>query len=144
MSSWTLPAHLSMLTSLDPGAHGGVDHEHRADPARATLPGALRAAGYATHAVTSHLYVSRAYGLEGPAFRLDVIAPGSTAEAAGLKAGDLLTEIGGERVTSEREATNHIAASRPGDRVRLRVVRAGGEIFETEAVLEERPQQDGT
>src|SRR6185436_8426095 len=28
-SSWTLPAHLSMLTSADPGAHGGVDHEHK-------------------------------------------------------------------------------------------------------------------
>ena len=87
---------------------------------------------------------ARAYGIEGPAFRLDVIASGSTAEAAGLKVGDVLTEVGGERVTSERQATNLIAAGRPGDRVRLRVVRAGGESFETEAVLDERPQQDGT
>ena len=27
-SSWTLPAHLSMLTGVDPGRHGGVDMRH--------------------------------------------------------------------------------------------------------------------
>jgi S1-C subfamily serine protease len=88
--------------------------------------------------------LARVYGLERPAFRLDAITPGSSAEAAGLEAGDVLTDIGAQRVTSKRQATNLIAAGRPGDAVRIRVVRAGGEIFETEAVLEERPRQDGT
>jgi serine protease DegS len=88
--------------------------------------------------------LARVYGLERPAFRLDVVAPGSSAEAAGLKAGDVLAAIGADEVASERQATNLIAAGRPGDRVRIRVARAGGEVFETEAVLEERPQRDGT
>jgi serine protease DegS len=87
---------------------------------------------------------ARAYGLEGPAFRLDVVAPGSTAEAAGLQAGDVITQIGDEPVSSERQATNLIAAGRPGERVRIRVVRAAGEVHETEAVLEERPSWDGS
>jgi arylsulfatase A-like enzyme len=63
-SSWTLPAHLSMLTGADPGAHGGVDMEHGFNRRLPTLPGLLRARGYATQAVTSHLYVSGVYGLD--------------------------------------------------------------------------------
>jgi arylsulfatase A-like enzyme len=63
-SSWTLPAHLSLLTSLDPGAHGGVDMEHGFNGRSPTLAETLRGAGYATHAVTSHLYVSAVYGLD--------------------------------------------------------------------------------
>ncbi|HET9314905.1 MAG TPA: sulfatase [Vicinamibacteria bacterium] len=64
VSSWTLPAHLSMLTSVDPGAHGGVDMQHGSNkrfPALATL---FKRAGYATQAITSHLYVSGVYGLD--------------------------------------------------------------------------------
>lgn len=63
-SSWTLPAHLSLLTSVDPGAHGGVDMNHGFNHKVPTLTATLRAAGYATHAVTSHLYVSSVYGLD--------------------------------------------------------------------------------
>jgi arylsulfatase A-like enzyme len=63
-SSWTLPAHLSMLTGADPGAHGGVDMEHGFNRRLPILPDLLRRAGYATRAVTSHLYVSGVYGLD--------------------------------------------------------------------------------
>jgi arylsulfatase A-like enzyme len=63
-SSWTLPAHLSLLTSADPGAHGGVDMEHAFNRRVPTLAEAFRQAGFATHAVTSHLYVSAVYGLD--------------------------------------------------------------------------------
>jgi arylsulfatase A-like enzyme len=63
-SSWTLPAHLSMLTGVDPGAHGGVDMEHGFNRRLPILPELLRQAGYATQAVTSHLYVSGIYGLD--------------------------------------------------------------------------------
>jgi arylsulfatase A-like enzyme len=63
-SSWTLPAHLSMLTGVDPAAHGGVDMHHghnRRDP---TLQALLKTAGFATRAITSHLYVSALYGFD--------------------------------------------------------------------------------
>ena len=63
-SSWTLPAHLSMLTGVDPGRHGGVDSRHGFNRAVPTVPALLRTAGYATRAVTSHLYVSGVYGVD--------------------------------------------------------------------------------
>lgn len=63
-SSWTLPAHLSMLTSADPGAHGGTDMKHGYNRRPASLAATLQGAGYATQAVTSHLYVSSVYGLD--------------------------------------------------------------------------------
>jgi arylsulfatase A-like enzyme len=62
-SSWTLPAHLSMLTSASPGVHGGTDMNHAFNRRVPTLAALMRSAGYATHAVTSHLYVSDVYGL---------------------------------------------------------------------------------
>jgi arylsulfatase A-like enzyme len=70
-SSWTLPAHLSMLTGVDPGRHGGVDSRHGFNRAVPTVPALLRAAGFATRAVTSHLYVSSVYGVDDGFEHLD-------------------------------------------------------------------------
>ena len=70
-SSWTLPAHLSMLTGVDPGRHGGVDSRHGFNRAVPTVPALLRTAGFATRAVTSHLYVSGVYGLDDGFEHLD-------------------------------------------------------------------------
>ena len=64
VSSWTLPSHLSMLTSVDPARHGGTDMRHGSGKRVPTLAALLRTAGYATRAVTSHLYVSGVYGLD--------------------------------------------------------------------------------
>jgi arylsulfatase A-like enzyme len=63
-SSWTLPAHLSLMTSADPAEHGGTDMGHAFNHRPPTLAALLRKAGFATHAVTSHLYVSAVYGLD--------------------------------------------------------------------------------
>lgn len=70
-SSWTLPAHLSMLTSTYPGQHGGVDAEHTFNHRVPTLAALMQRAGYATRAITSHLYVSAAYGLNDGFEQLD-------------------------------------------------------------------------
>lgn len=64
VSSWTLPSHLSMLTSVLPGVHGGTNGERGFNRASPTLPAILKERGFATHAVTSHLYVSHAYGVD--------------------------------------------------------------------------------
>ena len=60
------------------------------------------------------------------------------AEAAGLRAGDVLTHIDGERIFSRQQARTAIASAQPGDRLAIRVVRADGTPFTTEAVLELR------
>ncbi|MFF9767278.1 S1C family serine protease [Streptomyces sp. NPDC014636] len=56
----------------------------------------------------------------GPAVTRD--GPG---ERAGLKAGDLITEVGGERVHTGEELIVKIRTHRPGDRLRLTVERGG-------------------
>lgn len=93
-SSWTLPAHVSLLTSLDAGQHGALDRDHGFNGRFPTLPGLLRAAGFATHAVTSHLYVSSAYGVhegfDNLLYRQDQNAEAVTGRALALldEAGD--------------------------------------------------------
>lgn len=74
-------------------------------------------------------------GLSG-AVVLEVSA-GSAAEASGLQAGDLITAIDGEAVTSPEDVGDAIRDSDPGDAIRLTVVRAGSEIS-IEAVLGSR------
>jgi arylsulfatase A-like enzyme len=64
VSSWTLPSHLSMLTSTLPGTHGGTDMKQAFNRSVPTVAELLKAQGVATHAVTSHLYVSPTYGLD--------------------------------------------------------------------------------
>ena len=64
VSSWTLPSHLSMLTSTLPGTHGGTDMKQAFNRSVPSVAELLNAQGVATHAVTSHLYVSPTYGLD--------------------------------------------------------------------------------
>ena len=64
VSSWTLPAHFSMMTSVEPAAHGAVDSKHGFNHRVPTLASAFRTAGWLTQAVTSHLYVSPEYGFD--------------------------------------------------------------------------------
>ena len=92
-SSWTLPAHLSMLTSVDPGAHGGVDMSHGFNHRVPTLPALLHGAGFATQAVTSHLYVSAVYGLDDGFDHLDFHQDRKATDVAN-RAVDVLDRIG--------------------------------------------------
>jgi arylsulfatase A-like enzyme len=92
-SSWTLPAHLSMLTSVDPAAHGGVDMGHAFNHRVPTLAALLRQAGFATHAVTSHLYVSAVYGLDDGFDRLDFHQDRKATDVAN-RAVDVLDRVG--------------------------------------------------
>ena len=92
-SSWTLPAHLSMLTSVDPGAHGGTDMHHGFNHRVPSLPELLRKAGWATQAVTSHLYVSATYGLDAGFDHLDFHQDRKAKDVAD-RAIDLLDRLG--------------------------------------------------
>ncbi len=78
-----------------------------------------------------------ALGISGPAVELVQVA--GPAAAAGLIAGDIITHINGERMLSKDQAMNRVAGLRPGDHVQVRGHRRGAGVFETVAVLEERP-----
>ena len=51
------------------------------------------------------------------------VAPGSAAAAAGLKSGDVITEVNGEPVLRSGSLSSLIGMAAPGDRVKLKVWR---------------------
>ena len=51
------------------------------------------------------------------------VAPGSAAAAAGLKSGDVITEVNGEPVLGSGSLSSMVGMSAPGERVRLKVWR---------------------
>ena len=62
VTSWTTPAHLSLLTSLYPIRHGVIAFRRRLDRARTTLADVLKGHGYATAAVVSSATMHTAFG----------------------------------------------------------------------------------
>ena len=78
-----------------------------------------------------------AYGLDGPG--MELINVGGPALAAGLRPGDFVTHINGDRMMSRQQMMNLIASERPGSTIRIRGFRPGRGLFETEAELVERP-----
>lgn len=79
---------------------------------------------------------ARNFGVAGSAVQLRRVS--GPAAAAGLRAGDILTHVDGRRVQNQQQAMNLVAGAQPGERIRIRVARPGGTVFETEALLEER------
>jgi len=92
-SSWTLPAHLSMLTSADPAAHGGIDMGHGFNHRLPTLAATLKKAGFATEAITSHLYVSSVYGADDGFDRMDFHQDRKATDVA-ARATEVLDRVG--------------------------------------------------
>ncbi|WP_459738558.1 S1C family serine protease [Streptomyces sp. E-15] len=100
--------------------------------------------GRATHPVIG---VTLDMGYGGDGARIDdesarggpAVAVGGPGERAGLKAGDVVTDVDGERVHTGEELIVRIRAHRPGDRLRLTVARGGTER-EVSLVLGESEQ----
>ncbi len=61
-TSWTLPSHVTMLTSLPPNYHKVTADLTRLDPQAVTLAEVLRNAGYTTAAFVSGAYLRAEYG----------------------------------------------------------------------------------
>jgi putative serine protease PepD len=88
--------------------------------------------GHATHPVIG-VTLDMAYTGDGA--RIDsrsanggpAVSRGGPGDQAGLKAGDVITEVDGERVHTAEELIVRIRAHRPGDRLRLTVRRDGTE-----------------
>jgi len=88
------------------------------------------ATGKATHArlgVTIqdlNQSLSESFGLKRPDGALVAnVAPNSAAASAGLKSGDVITEVNGEPVTRSGELSSMIGLLAPGDKVKLKVWR---------------------
>jgi arylsulfatase A-like enzyme len=62
ITSWTLPAHMSMLTSMYSESHGVITDEDYLDENRITLAEVLKKEGYATTAFISGAYLHSRYG----------------------------------------------------------------------------------
>ena len=65
------------------------------------------------------------------------IIPGSPAEKAGLKEGDIILEFNGEKITQENSLAKIISKYSPGDKVSLLILREGKKM-KIEVVLGER------
>ncbi|MGF1594998.1 MAG: S1C family serine protease [Kiloniellaceae bacterium] len=61
--------------------------------------------------------------------RVRGVQPGGAAEAAGVRAGDLLTAVDGRRVTKVAEAIAAIQLKRPGEAVKLSLLRDGESLL---------------
>jgi arylsulfatase A-like enzyme len=62
-SSWTLPSHAAIFTSLPDSLHGCTDTDKRLDPSAVTLAERFQNAGYATAGFFSGPYLHPAFGL---------------------------------------------------------------------------------
>lgn len=66
------------------------------------------------------------------------VQPGSPAADAGVKQGDVIVQIGDQKVASQVDLFSYLRGRKPGDQVELQIVRGGGEQTQT-VTLGSRP-----
>ena len=76
-------------------------------------------------------------GMQGAVVQ-EVVA-GSPAEAAGVQVGDIITEVDGTPIDANHRLADVVSQYQPGDRVKLKVWRAGN-VKSVTATLGENPQ----
>jgi serine protease Do len=105
-----------------PSAHG----QREDDFVRRARELAVLAGGGATLGATVHDVPSAEAGGDRPAgVVIDEVQPGSPAEKAGLKRGDVLVEFDGERVRSARQFGRLVQETAPGRAVKATMMRDG-------------------
>lgn len=74
------------------------------------------------------------YAFEGEGVGLSGVRPGSPAEKAGIKAGDVIVKFGGKVIRNVQEYTIALSEFKPGDEVEI-VVKRGSETITVKAIL---------
>jgi len=77
------------------------------------------------------------FGFEGPGVKVEAVVPGSPAEKAGVKPGDVVLKLDGKEVASLRDFSERLKGAQPGQTLKATLVRAGKEI-EADVTLVER------
>jgi hypothetical protein len=105
----------------------------REEPLTVTIEGAGEEAGQAAPATPPRggrrvsFGVVPEFGFAGPGVQLSDVVPGSPAEAAGLRAGDVLLRIDGQEIAGLREFSDLLRTLEPGQTVEAAVLRDGEE-----------------
>jgi predicted metalloprotease with PDZ domain len=76
----------------------------------------------------------------GAGVGVEMVQPGSSAAAAGIKEGDVLLALDGHALPDFDRMTAHIAQHKPGDKIQLDIQR-GNEKLKVEATLGSWPEQ---
>lgn len=71
------------------------------------------------------------------------VTPSSPAEKAGLKVGDIVTEIDGKTVKDSQYLRNHVANTAPGEKISLKVLR-DGKTKSLDVTVKEFPKDEQT
>lgn len=123
------------------GANAGIGFAVPSDLARASIEPLLRGArvergwlGVSLNDVAGENGRSRGAVVTG-------VLAGSPAARAGMKQGDIVVSLNGERVESSRQLVRGVALRPPGDTVRLGVVRGGRQPTEVSVTIGRRPPQ---
>jgi len=77
------------------------------------------------------------FSYQGKGFRLSGVMPGSPAEAAGMKEGDVIIRINTVSVGGLKDFSDILKTLKPGDRVNIAFLRTGREM-KVDAVVQER------
>ena len=128
------------MATVAEAAHEAIAYlADRVEPLTVTIAGRKREAparpGGRSRRVSLGTMPDFAY--RGPGVRVQAVLPGSPAEKAGIRAGDVITAVDGEPLAGLRGLSKVLKAHRPGDRIVLTVTRDGTPL-NVHAVLAER------
>ena len=116
----------------DSGGSDGVGYAVPGDTAKRV------AADLIADGKVEHAYLGVSLPDDGAA-RLESVVPNSPASRGGLRAGDVVVEVGGERVETGDELRNQIDAHKPGDELELKI-RRGSDEQDVTVELGTRPE----
>ena len=116
----------------DSGDNAGVGFAIPSDTVR-SIAGQLISNGKAVHA-----YLGVSLDSAAASARVEDVRPGTPAEKANLRTGDVVTAVGNTTVSSADALTRAIDTHKPGDKVTLKITR-GGETVTAQVTLASRP-----